>query len=796
MLKVKNLNKYFNPGTNNEIHVIDDTTFDLGKKGLISILGHSGSGKTTLLNSLSGIDKVDFGEIIIDGITIKKYNANKMDDIRNKYFGYIFQNYNLINSMTVFENVAFSLQMLGIKDKKEIEERTIKALKVVKMDKYKNRLAKNLSGGQMQRVSIARAIVKDAKIILADEATGNLDRKNTVIIMSILREIANDRLVVMVTHERELAYAYSDRILEIQDGVIVKDELNDAMSAEYSYDDENLIHLGDYQKDELYKNDETVVNKYSDGESGNVKIDFIIRNNQVLIQTKSNMEVRIVDDKSLVKFDYLKKEDYKTPIIDKEEVKIDPIDKSKLKCKYRLNVIKLVKESIIKLFSGKTIKMFVLLAFTLSALLLTLSVGLLRGFGSIDETKFMKTNKDLLKVTANNIKRETFNQKFKEITSRDDVYRFVFSVPDVHITTTLYEGSSDTVADKVQISALIQDASNFNIDKELLNKLDDRSVIIDKYLIEHLLRVEAKNYQTEKAILQQRILINGVTYKIAGITDQQSLNIYVKTDIVDKLNYSYKGIMIDDTVPDGEIKLHKQTYYNNYYRSTYQYYGIEYKIYRSPQGDEYSYVQPSDDGIIAALNQKTLIELLKYRMFNVIFDNEESLGKAEFYVYTTDYQSVINAFDKDVLEFRSEYDISKRAYEQKYLGVTLTIALVSLIAFIAPLIMLYFLMRSSTISKIKEIAIFRALGMRNSTVIGMQFIELATITTIFSLPGYLGAIIFMFATNGVFANYSLDIFTLGGSLVLIFAIILLVGILPILRIVKKVPQELITKYDI
>ena len=796
MLKVKNLNKYFNPGTNNEIHVIDDTTFDLGKKGLISILGHSGSGKTTLLNSLSGIDKVDFGEIIIDGITIKKYNANKMDDIRNKYFGYIFQNYNLINSMTVFENVAFSLQMLGIKDKKEIEERTIKALKVVKMDKYKNRLAKNLSGGQMQRVSIARAIVKDAKIILADEATGNLDRKNTVIIMSILREIANDRLVVMVTHERELAYAYSDRILEIQDGVIVKDELNDAMSKEYSYDDENLIHLGDYQKDELYKNDETVVNKYSDGESGNVKIDFVIRNNQVLIQTKSNMEVRIVDDKSLVKFDYLKKEDYKTPIIDKEEVKIDPIDKSKLKCKYRLNVIKLVKESIIKLFSGKTIKMFVLLAFTLSALLLTLSVGLLRGFGSIDETKFMKTNKDLLKVTANNIKRETFNQKFKEITSRDDVYRFVFSVPDVHITTTLYEGSSDTVADKVQISALIQDASNFNIDKELLNKLDDRSVIIDKYLIEHLLRVEAKNYQTEKAILQQRILINGVTYKIAGITDQQSLNIYVKSDIVDNLNYSYKGIMVDNTIPDNEIKLHKQTYDNYINRSTYKYYGIEYKIYRSPQGYAYSYVQPNDDGIIAALNQKTLIELLKHRMFNVIFDNEESLGKAEFYVYTTDYQSVINAFDKDVLEFRSEYDISKRAYEQKYLGVTLTIALVSLIAFIAPLIMLYFLMRSSTISKIKEIAIFRALGMRNSTVIGMQFIELATITTIFSLPGYLGAIIFMFATNGVFANYSLDIFTLGGSLVLIFAIILLVGILPILRIVKKVPQELITKYDI
>lgn len=790
MLKIKNLNKYYNKNKSNEIHVINNSTFELGDKGLISILGYSGSGKTTLLNSLCGIDKVDNGQIIIDNQVIEKYKAGKMDDIRNNYFGYIFQNYNLLGNQTVYENVAFALKLLGIKDANVIEERTMRALKIVKMDKYRNRLAKNLSGGQMQRVSIARAIVKDAKIILADEATGNLDRKNTVIIMSILREIANDRLVVMVTHERELAYAYSDRILEIQDGVIIKDVENEALSEEYSYDDESIIHLGDYNKDVLVESNNVEVTRYYTKDLGKVKIEFVIKDNQVLVKTSSPLDIRIVDDNSLVKFDYEKKEEFKTPLIDKEEIKIEPIDKTKIKGRYPINVFKIMLEGIIKLFQGRSIKRFVLMAFAVSAFLLTVSIGLLRGFSNIDEQKYMQTNRDLVRVTATDIKKETFLNKYEQLENNDNIYNIVFRVTDVHITTSLYEGSGTTFEENIPLNSLIQSVDEYNIEEELKSKLDENSVIIDRYLINYLIKDYSYYFQTEKAILEQKIIINNREYDIVGITNQNNFNIYMLDDLAKKNTFTNDEVMILDELPDNYIRLPKDIFYNYFYRSEYTYYNNVYTI------DKTAYTIPKEDLANYGMNLKTAKEYYKSRMFKSIKEGSDSLGSAEFYVYTHDYEKLIKEMGTDAFTFESTYENSKQHYLGIYYGITLTMSVVSIIVFIAPLIMLYFLMRSSTIGKIKEIAIFRALGMKNRTVIATQFFELLSIISLYAIPGYILGLIFMVATNGIFATYSLDIITIVGSFILLMLIIITVGLLPILRIVKKIPQELITKYDI
>lgn len=190
MIKLQNVNKYFNRHKKNEIHVINNVSLTLESTGLVAILGPSGSGKTTLLNAIGGLDKVNKGKIFINEEEITTFSTHKRDKIRNINIGYIFQDYKLVDDLSVFENIALVLKMIGIKDKKEINTRVEYVLNAVNMYRYRNRPAGMLSGGERQRVGIARAIVKDPEIIIADEPTGNLDSKNSLEIMNIIKAIS------------------------------------------------------------------------------------------------------------------------------------------------------------------------------------------------------------------------------------------------------------------------------------------------------------------------------------------------------------------------------------------------------------------------------------------------------------------------------------------------------------------------------------------------------------------------------------------------------------------------------
>ena len=197
MISIKGLNKFFNKGKQNEIHVINDISLDLPERGMTAVFGKSGCGKTTLLNVIGGLDGFSSGSLTIEGHSITRNS----DEIRNKYIGYIFQNYYLNQNESCFDNVAAALRLCGMKDDDEIERRVMLALKNVGMEKYARRTPDTLSGGQQQRIAIARAIVKNPPVILADEPTGNLDEANTVMIMDLLREIAKHHLVLLVSNE-------------------------------------------------------------------------------------------------------------------------------------------------------------------------------------------------------------------------------------------------------------------------------------------------------------------------------------------------------------------------------------------------------------------------------------------------------------------------------------------------------------------------------------------------------------------------------------------------------------------
>ena len=205
------------------VRVLKDITINFYKNEFTSILGTSGSGKTTLLNIIGGLDKYDAGDLLINGVSTHDYTDRDYDAYRNYMVGFVFQSYNLIMYQTVLENVCLALTLSGI-SKSERKKRALKALEKVGLSKHVNKLPTELSGGQMQRVAIARALVNDPQIILADEPTGALDSKTSKEVMDLLKEVAKDKIVIMVTHNEELAKEYSDRIIKMQDGAIISDD--------------------------------------------------------------------------------------------------------------------------------------------------------------------------------------------------------------------------------------------------------------------------------------------------------------------------------------------------------------------------------------------------------------------------------------------------------------------------------------------------------------------------------------------------------------------------------------------
>ena len=221
MLQIKQIYKEYRTG-NLVQKALDGVSLNLKDNEFVAILGPSGSGKTTLLNIIGGLDRYDSGDLVINGISTKKYKDRDWDSYRNHTIGFVFQSYNLIPHQTVLSNVELALTISGV-SKAERRKRAVNALEQVGLGKQLHKKPSQMSGGQMQRVAIARALVNNPSILLADEPTGALDSDTSVQVMDLLKEVARDRLVVMVTHNPELAEEYATRIVKVKDGKIFAD---------------------------------------------------------------------------------------------------------------------------------------------------------------------------------------------------------------------------------------------------------------------------------------------------------------------------------------------------------------------------------------------------------------------------------------------------------------------------------------------------------------------------------------------------------------------------------------------
>ena len=294
MIELKHLHKFFNKGKQNEIHVINDVTLSLPERGMVAVFGRSGCGKTTLLNVIGGLDRFGSGTLTIDGQSIK----NDTDTIRNRYIGYIFQNYNLSKEESCYDNVANALRLCGMADGKEMEERVNAALANVGMEHYAARTPDTLSGGQQQRIAIARAIVKNPRIILADEPTGNLDEANTVMIMDLLKQIAKDHLVLLVTHEANLVDYYCDTVVELQDGAVVSVRQNEGADG-FVAKDKNHIYLGELQETAC-KDANVDISYYGEAPEEPVRVKIVNHGGKLYVRVDTP-KVQVLDDTSEIK---------------------------------------------------------------------------------------------------------------------------------------------------------------------------------------------------------------------------------------------------------------------------------------------------------------------------------------------------------------------------------------------------------------------------------------------------------------------------------------------------------------
>jgi ABC-type lipoprotein export system ATPase subunit len=296
MISLKDVFKQYRLGGNRRQTVTDHVNLTLEDKGLVVIYGASGSGKTTLLHLIGGMDRFDSGSIAFDSTVIRRFRFKEWDRLHRRSIAYVFQHHQLLPDKTVLMNLTLALRMRGLKNKDAIALEARSLLAAVRLNDYEDRLVRQLSGGQQQRVAVARGLAIGPDVLLADEPTGNLDSKNALELMRLFKAIARDRLVVLVTHNATIANHFADRILELENGAIVRD-VHQVAPPPLTEEFEHQIHLDDYQKTTL-SNDSLRIDRYAIDKTEVLNIDIIERRQTVFLKVDapSGKRVRLLGE--------------------------------------------------------------------------------------------------------------------------------------------------------------------------------------------------------------------------------------------------------------------------------------------------------------------------------------------------------------------------------------------------------------------------------------------------------------------------------------------------------------------
>ncbi len=819
MVRLEHVNKFFNRRKKNEIHVINDTTLQMESKGLVALLGPSGCGKTTLLNVIGGLDKVGSGNVYINGEKLTGRRAGKVDQIRNLNVGYIFQNYNLVDSMTVFDNVAIALKMVGVKDKKEIEEKVNYVLEKVGMYRYRNRYADMLSGGERQRVGIARAIVKNPAIVIADEPTGNLDSKNTLEVMNIIKAISEDKLVILVTHEEQLAEFYASRIIRILDGKVISDEINDHAD-NLDYRIENKIYLKDIPDHKRLKTDLYNLDFYNEN-GGTLDLDIVIRNGNIYIRTNNeNDRLEIVDENSSIElvddhYRKLSREDSMENSFDPQRLAVSGVRK------YHsiLNPWTMIKRGFKTVFNYNILKKILLLGFLISAIFITYSISNIFGVLNITDDEFVQEDKSYLTIIGKKIDVDTY-LKYEA----DPDYDYVMP-GDSDISMSMpYEGYLQTSNSSASLSGSLSDYKKLSVSDLAYGELPKNTgeIVVDRMVLKSVIRDQeskAAGFGTVESFLGQKVTVPEMPdMKIVGISDLGSPCIYTDQSIFINLianaqsadeiqegnqdtgetaggsGEGASGAIVDYNLKASSVSLAKGNWPTGDYEvlvneKNKDDMAIGKTIAQKVNGKKLKvsgYYKDANDSDFMLVNSNTV-------KYNVI------RGKANITVCPKDKKAALRQLNDEKINVKDTYGQSEKEYKkEKWASIFSTLILAGVILAIS-FIEIFLIIRASFLSRVKEVGVYRAIGVKKNDIYRMFAGEILAITTMASLPGFLlmAYILDKVSQISYFSKmFLIDPTVLGISLVLIYGFNLVFGLLPVFRTIRKTPAAILSRTDI
>lgn len=823
MIRLENVNKYFNRLKKNEIHVINNTSLEIAGPGLVAILGPSGCGKTTLLNAIGGLDNVSTGKIFVNNRRLTGRTVWAKDKIRNLNIGYIFQNYNLVDNMSVFDNVALVLKMQGVKDKEEIKDKVHYALEMVGMYRYRNRYADMLSGGERQRVGIARAIVKNPAIVIADEPTGNLDSRNTLDVMNIIKTISKTKLVLMVTHEEKLANFYASRIIRLRDGSVVSDEINtNESNLDYRIDDK--IYLGDVQNHQEVSIYGSKINIYQEDEQI-ADMDIVIKNGNVYVRVKDeNLRTEIVDEHSSVEF-----VDDKYREISKDDYKESGYDMAKLEARKPprnasiINLWSMITKGFSQVANYPIMKKILLFGFFISAMFIMYSISNTAAVLNTPDERFVDTNHHYLIVKNKGMSSDQYS-KLESIAAENKGYvipgKSKITLPIIYKN---YLQTGINMGEKISVSMTDINAIKY---KDLIaGKMPEASneVVVDKLAFKKLF--EEGGYATQAGLFKGEDFV-GMTFnldeyvnlKITGIVDKSSPSMYVDLGQTDNILFALKnstgktdmenapGTQSEDTVITKELA-------DNAAPDS-----LMLKSGRWPESDYevvISYDKRFDHGIgtlvTPKINQQKLkvvgyytdeynrgLAIVTPGTLKMQVRNDET-GAALYLPRLSDKAAVMDQLRSEGFESFDAYKNAKDKYTDDMRKTMKTVLIMGFVILAISLIEIYLMMRASFLSRIKEVGVFRAIGVKKTDIYKMFLGEVIAITTIAGIPGFvlMGYIVYKLSQINTFQYTFLMNPTVAIiAIVIIYAANILFGLLPVILVLFKTPAAILARTDV